>query len=97
MIQEFHSRKHKETKAYVYIYSNYTHFLLIRKQVTYMAGIKMFVFLNWYDFSWIRLVKTVQIRSFFWSVFFCILTEYQDLLRSVFSPNTGKYGPEKKP
>ena len=29
----------------------------------------------------IRLVKTVQIRSFFWSVFSCILTEYQDLLR----------------
>ena len=34
MIQEFHSRKHNETKADVYIYSNYTHFLLIRKQVT---------------------------------------------------------------
>ena len=26
-------------------------------------------------------VKSVQIRSFFWSVFFCIRTEYEDLLR----------------
>ena len=30
-------------------------------------------------------MKIVQIRSFFWSVF------------SVFSPNAGKYGPEKTP
>ena len=36
-------------------------------------------------------VKSVQIRSFFWSVFSCIWTEY------VFSPNTEKYGPEKTP
>ena len=32
-----------------------------------------------------------QIRSFFWSVYSCIRTEYGDLL------NTGKYGPEKTP
>ena len=36
-------------------------------------------------------VKSVQIRSFFWSVYSCIRTEYGDLL------NTGKYGPEKTP
>ena len=35
-------------------------------------------------------VKSVQIRSYIWSVFSCIQTEYI----SVFSPNTGKYGPE---
>ena len=41
-------------------------------------------------------VNRVQIESFFWTVFSCIRTEYGDLLRkSVFSPNTGKYGPEK--
>ena len=34
-------------------------------------------------------VKNGQIRSYFWSVFSCIRTEY------VFSPNTRKYGPEK--
>ena len=34
--------------------------------------------------------KSVEIRSYFWSVFSCIGTEYGDL----FSPNTGKYGPE---
>ena len=34
-------------------------------------------------------VKKVQIRSFFWSVFF--------LNTAVFSPNAGKYGPEKTP
>ena len=33
-------------------------------------------------------------RSFFWSVFFCTQPECRDLL-SVFSPGTGKYGPEK--
>ena len=32
-------------------------------------------------------VKSVQIRIFFWSVFSCIQTEYEDLLR--------KYGPEQ--
>ena len=36
-----------------------------------------------------RCVKSVQIQSLFWSVFSCIWTE--------FSPNTGKYGPEKTP
>ena len=34
-------------------------------------------------------------RSFFCSVFSCIRTEYEDL-RSAVSPNTGKYGPQKK-
>ena len=41
-------------------------------------------------------MKSVQIWSFFWSVFSCIRTEYGDLRRtSVFSPITGKYRPEK--
>ena len=35
-------------------------------------------------------VKSVQIRSYFWSVFSCIRTEYG-------SPNTEKYGPEITP
>ena len=40
-------------------------------------------------------VKSVQIRSFFWSVFpeFGLNTERY----RVFSPNVGKYGPEKTP
>ena len=38
-------------------------------------------------------VKSVQIRSYFWSVFSCIWTEYGNLLRK-FSPNTRKCGPE---
>ena len=43
-------------------------------------------------------VKSVQIRSFFWSVFFRIRTEYGDLpWISIFTPNAGKYGPEKCP
>ena len=40
-------------------------------------------------------LKSVQIRSYFWSVFSCIRTEYGGLL--VFSPNEGKYGPEITP
>ena len=37
-------------------------------------------------------------RSIFWSVFSRIRTEYGEILRiSVFSPNPGKYGPEKTP
>ena len=36
---------------------------------------------------YIHCVKSVQIRSIFWSVFSHIRTE--------FSPNAGKYGPEK--
>ena len=40
-------------------------------------------------------VKSVQIRSYFWFVFSCIRTEYREIVcLSVFSPNTGKYGPE---
>ena len=49
-------------------------------------------------------VKSVQIRRFFCSVFSRIRTEYGEILRilslrylSVFSPNAGKYGPEKTP
>ena len=41
-------------------------------------------------------MKSVQIRSYFWSVFCCIRTEYGDL-NSVPSPNKGKYGPEITP
>ena len=46
-------------------------------------------------------MKSAQIQSFFWSVFSRIWTEYGEILRrdteylSVFSPNAGKYGPEK--
>ena len=39
-------------------------------------------------------VKSVRIRIFFWSVFSCIRTE---IVNSVFSPNTGKYRPDKIP
>ena len=37
-------------------------------------------------------MKSVQIQSYFWSVFSCIWTEYGYL--RVFNPNTGKDGPE---
>ena len=40
-------------------------------------------------------MKSVQIRSFFWSVFSRIRTEYGEIRR--ISPNVGKYGPEKTP
>ena len=36
--------------------------------------------------------KSIQIRSYLWSVFSCIRTEYGFTI-SVFSPDTGKYGP----
>ena len=36
-------------------------------------------------------MKSVQIRCYFWSVFSCTRTEYEI---SLFSPNTGKFGPE---
>ena len=48
-------------------------------------------------------VKSVQIRSFFWSVFSRIWTECGEIRSispqylSVFSPNEGKYGTEKTP
>ena len=42
-------------------------------------------------------VTSVQIRSFFWSVLSRIRTEYGEILRTVFSPNAEKYGPEKTP
>ena len=43
-------------------------------------------------------VKSGQIRSFFWSVFSRIRTEYGEILYlSVFIPNAGKHGPEKTP
>ena len=45
------------------------------------------------NFSQTGRAKRVQVRSFFWSIFSRIRTEYGDLLR----PNTGKYGPEKTP
>ena len=52
------------------------------------------------DTKWVNLyqhyAKSVQIRSYFWSVFSCIRTEYGEI-RSRLSPNTGKYGPEITP
>ena len=45
-------------------------------------------------------VESAQIPSFFWSVFSHIWTEYGEIRtrkNSVFSPNAGKYGPEKTP
>ena len=43
-------------------------------------------------------VKSVQILSYFWSVFSYIRTECGEIrYLSVFSPNTGKYGPEITP
>ena len=43
-------------------------------------------------------VKSVQIQSFFWSVFSCMRTELGDLRNKyVFSRNNGKCGPEKTP
>ena len=40
-----------------------------------------------------RCVKSVQMWSYFWSVFSCVRTKYRDLQISVFSPNAGNYGP----
>ena len=50
-------------------------------------------------FAYKHCVKSVQIRSFFWSIFSFIRTEYGEIrsIVSVFSPNTGKYGAEKTP
>ena len=47
----------------------------------------------------IHCMKSVQIRSFFRSVFSRIRTEYGEIryLSVLFSPNAGKYGPEKTP
>ena len=43
-------------------------------------------------------MKSVQIRSIFWSEFSRIRTEYGDTSHlSVSSPNVGKYGPENTP
>ena len=39
-------------------------------------------------------VKSVQIRSFLWSVYSRIRTEYREILQ-ILSPNAGKYEPEK--
>ena len=38
--------------------------------------------------------KCPNVEFFFWPVFSCIRTEYEDLRSEVFSPNTGKDGPE---
>ena len=40
-------------------------------------------------------MKSVQIQSYFWSVFSCIRTEYGDL--PLLSLNIGKHGPEITP
>ena len=47
-----------------------------------------------------RSMRSVQVRSFFWSVFSRIGTKYEDLrspvgIKDLFGPNKGKYGPEK--
>ena len=44
----------------------------------------------------IHCVKSVQVRSFFWSVFSRIRTEYGEVLREN-AGNAGKYGPKITP
>ena len=48
-----------------------------------------------YKFRFYNCVESVQIRSYFWSVFSCIWTEYWDLCNKII--NTGKFGPEITP
>ena len=43
------------------------------------TGLPLILWLEAYDPIWFHCVKSVQIRSFFWSVIFCIRTEYRDL------------------
>ena len=54
-----------------------------------------FTFKNYSDYSNQHYVKSVWIRSFFWSVFSRIRTEYREI-QSI-CPYAGKYGPEKTP
>ena len=61
-----------------------------------------FSFLYFFVYSWnavnYHYLRYIQIRSFFWSVFYHIWNEHGDLRRwiSVFSPNLGKYRQEIK-
>ena len=53
--------------------------------------------MKWFPNS-LHWVKCVQIRSFVWSVFSRIRTEYGEILCiSIFSPNAGKYRQEEPP
>ena len=78
-----HPRLHKPLLNTLSIYGNF-----FRETTFWMNFVSCFKY---------HCVKSVQIRSFFWSVFSCIRTEYGDLRSSVFSPNTGKCRPEKTP
>ena len=73
--------------------------LIVSKSQTTLCGKRILLnhhsFMNFIICRYLHSVKKVQIRSFFWSVFSRIRTEYGEILLSVFSPNAGKYGPEK--
>ena len=58
-----------------------------------LTGFSISRLANMEDFFKRHCVKSVQIRIYFWPVFSCIWTNTENDL-SVFSPNTGKYGPE---
>ena len=75
----------------------FSEFLMFQFHVV-AIGILFYKFLLiYYTFlSVTHCVKSVWIRSFFWSVFSCIWTEYGDLL-SLNAGKYGKYGPEKTP
>ena len=62
-----------------------------------LTGFSISRLANMEDFFKRHCVKSVQIRIYFWSAFSCIWTEYGEIDLSVFSPNTGNYGPEITP
>ena len=64
------------------------YYIILNSVILYALYYIMLYYITYYIILYyIHCVKSVQIRSIFWSVFSHIRTE--------FSPNAGKYGPEK--
>ena len=72
------------------------YFLIFLKSEECKTTIIALIFKNRRNsFLKLSLRKSVQIRSFSWSLFSRVQAEYGEILR--ISPNAGKYGPEKTP
>ena len=75
--------------------------MLILRQIVRESGqiflweINFSRLLLFFIFNTHHCLKSAQIQSFFWSVFFHIRTEYVTILQTI--TNAGKYGPEKTP
>ena len=79
---QFFLSEHPFNKCAIFRKKNLSYRLILTRACTVYQGVRNVHFLENFAYvlnAWSHCVKSVQIRSFLWSIFSCIPTEYGDL------------------